>query len=131
MNKFKRYCKTLQLEDSHELIEGYKKVHAMGNVWKEIEDGMKEVGILDMEIYISGTALFMIMDTTEDFDHETAMTRLGKLPKQAEWEEFVSKFQKSSPNLTAKDKWKLVERIYELNQNENYEPENGYLKKDK
>jgi L-rhamnose mutarotase len=129
MKKYKRYCKTLQLEDSKELIEEYKQVHAMGKVWKEIEDGMKEVGIIDMEIYISGTTLFMIMDTVEDFNHEDAMTKLGTLPKQAEWEEFVSKFQKSSPNSSAKEKWQLVERIYELSQHQNFEIGDGYLKK--
>ncbi|MFA7420902.1 MAG: L-rhamnose mutarotase [Melioribacteraceae bacterium] len=129
MNKFKRYCKALQLEDNNELIEEYKKVHARGCVWKEIEDGMKEIGIIDMEIYISGTTLFMIMDTVEDFNHEDAMTKLGTLPRQAEWEEFVSKFQKSSPNSSAKEKWQLVERIYELSQHQNSEIKDGYLKK--
>jgi hypothetical protein len=63
MKKFKRYCKTLQLENDAELIEEYKKLHAMGNAWPEITRGMKDVGIIDMEIYLDGTTLFMIMDT--------------------------------------------------------------------
>ena len=100
----------------------------MGRVWKEIEEGMKEVGIIDMEIYLSGTTLFMIMDTKEDFDHELAMTRLATLPKQAEWEAFVSKFQGSSENSTANEKWHLIERIYELRQTEDYTLERGYSK---
>ncbi len=64
----KRYCKTLSLKDDAQLIEDYKKVHAPGAVWPEITDGMREVGILDMEIYIQGTRLFMIMDTIPDFN---------------------------------------------------------------
>lgn len=67
---FKRYCKTLELENDPSLIEEYKELHAMGRAWPEITQGMKEVGIIDMEIYLSGTTLFMIMDTEEDFDHE-------------------------------------------------------------
>ena len=52
MIKFKRYCKTLQLENDAEFIEEYKKIHAMGNAWPEITQGMKDVGIIDMEIYL-------------------------------------------------------------------------------
>ena len=72
-SSYKRYCKTLTLEDDPQLIEDYKKVHAAGAAWPEITQGMIDVGILDMEIYIAGTRLFMIMDTLPDFDHEKAM----------------------------------------------------------
>ena len=67
MKKFKRYCKTLQLENDAAFIEEYKKLHAMGNAWPEITQGMKDVGIIDMEIYLDGTTLFMIMDTDAIF----------------------------------------------------------------
>jgi L-rhamnose mutarotase len=75
---------------------------------------MKEVGILDMEIYLSGTRLFMIMDTRTDFNHEQAMSVLATKPRQAEWEAFVSRFQKSSSTASADEKWQLLERIYKL-----------------
>jgi hypothetical protein len=38
------------------------------------------------------------------------------LPRQSEWEATVSQCQKSSESSSAKDKWKLVERIYKLDQ---------------
>jgi len=112
--KFKRYCKTLSLKDDQQLIEDYKKVHAPGAAWPEITQGMKDVGILDMEIYIFGTRLFMIMDTVADFDHDKAMTELAKKPRQSEWEAYVSRFQQSSAEATADEKWQLMERIYKL-----------------
>ena len=52
---------------------------------------MKEVGIIDMEIYIHGNILFMIMDTVSDFDHEKAMMELASKPRQNEWEKFCIK----------------------------------------
>ena len=61
-SEYKRFCKTLALEDDQQLIEEYKKVHAAGASWPEITQGMIDVGILDMEIYLVGTQLFMIMD---------------------------------------------------------------------
>lgn len=111
---FKRYCKTLELTNDSELIAAYRQVHAAGNAWPEITQGMREVGILDMEIYLTGTTLFMIMDTLPDFDHEKAMNELAKKPRQTEWESYVSSFQKTLATSSAKDKWQLVERIYKF-----------------
>jgi L-rhamnose mutarotase len=111
---FKRFCKTLELRDDADLISAYKLAHARENTWPEINQGMKEVGILDMEIYISGKKLFMIMDTVPDFNHEEAMTELASKPRQSEWEKHMSRFQQTSENATADEKWQLMERIYKL-----------------
>jgi L-rhamnose mutarotase len=111
---FKRYCKTLSLKDDAQLIEEYKRVHAPGCAWPEITQGMREVGIIDMEIYILGTRLFMIMDTVADFDHDRAMAKLATKPRQSEWEAYVSRFQNTSAEATADEKWQLMERIYKL-----------------
>ena len=111
---FKRYCKTLSLRDDTQLIEDYKKVHAPGATWPEISQGMREVGIIDMEIYLLGTHLFMIMDTVPDFDHDRAMDQLAGKPRQSEWEAYVSRFQQTSAEATADEKWQLMERIYKL-----------------
>jgi len=112
--EYKRFCKTLTLENDPKLIEDYKKVHAAGNVWPEITQGMLDVGIVDMEIYITGTRLFMIMDTVPGFDHETAMAELATRPRQSEWETYVSKFQRTTAEASADEKWQMVERIYKL-----------------
>jgi len=112
--KYKRYCKTLALKDDAQLIEDYKKVHAPNAAWPEITQGMKDVGIIDMEIYILGTRLFMIMDTVADFDHDKAMAELATKPRQSEWEAYVSRFQQTSAKATADEKWQLMERIYKL-----------------
>lgn len=113
-SSFKRYCKILDLYDDPILIEEYKHVHSPGVTWPEIAQGMKEVGILDMEIYIIGTRLFMIMDTVPAFEHDKAMAELAKKPRQKEWEIFVAKFQKTPIGSTADEKWKMIERIYKM-----------------
>ena len=110
-------------------MEEYKELHAMGKAWPEITQGMKEVGIIDMEIYLSGTTLFMIMDAEEHFDHERAMGILGSLPRQSEWETLVSKCQKTSVSSPANDKWKLVERIFKLDQDTEDNVEDGYVER--
>jgi L-rhamnose mutarotase len=114
-NSFKRFCKTLTLKDDPSLIADYKKVHSPSQTWPEITQGMCDVGILNMEIYIFGTRLFMIMDTVPEFDHEQAMKELATKPRQSEWEAYVSRFQNTSAEATADDKWQVMERIYEMN----------------
>ena len=110
----KRYCKALSLKDDPQLIEDYKKVHAPGAAWPEITKGMKEVGIIDMEIYLLQNNLFMIMDTGVDFDHDQAMSELALKPRQSDWEAYVSRFQQTSDFSTAAEKWQLMERIYKM-----------------
>lgn len=110
----KRYCKVLLLENDAQLIEEYKKVHAPGAAWPEITQGMREVGIVDMEIYLIGSQLFMIMDTVPNFDHEKAMDELATKPRQSEWETYVSCFQKTSADASAGEKWQVMERIYKM-----------------
>lgn len=125
---FKRYCKILTLKDAPELIEQYKEVHGLNKAWPEITQGMKDAGIIDMEIYIHGNILFMIMDTVADFDHEKAMTELALKPRQKEWEAFVSRFQNTSSDATAGSKWTLMERIYEMDQKNEYSAISGQVK---
>ena len=118
----------LALENNPGLIEAYKNAHAPENTWPEIVQGMKEVGILDMEIYIHHNRLFMIMDTVADFNHELAMKELAEKPRQAEWEAFVSQFQHTSKEATAGEKWVLMERIYEMGQQHASKAVDGQLK---
>ena len=112
--KYKRYCKVLKLQENKELIEKYKEIHKPENIWPVISRGIKEVGIIDMEIYIKDNMAFMIMDTLPDFDHEKAMKKLGLLPKQKEWEEYVSQFQNAGSKADTPEKWELTERIFVL-----------------
>ena len=108
----KRYCQTLDLVDDPELIEKYCEAHA--HVWPEIQAGIREVGILDMQIYRLGTRLFMIMDTVDDFDFVEDNARLATLPRQAEWEAYVAQFQGCDPSAPSTGKWKLMEQIFAL-----------------
>lgn len=111
---FKRYCKTLSLQADAALLAAYRQLHAPGAVWPEITQGMREVGILDMEIYLHGSHAVMIMDTVPDFDHDRALQVLATKPRQAEWEAVVAVCQQTSASASAAEKWQLMERIYKL-----------------
>lgn len=110
----RRYCRSMELKNDSALIEEYKKRHSQPEVWPEILEGMHSVGILEMEIYISGNRLFMIVETPVDFDWDAAMTRLATLPRQQEWEDYMAIFQQCKEGDTAEDKWKMMDRIFYL-----------------
>lgn len=110
----KRYCQTLNLKDDPQLIELYRKYHNEEEFWPEIREGIRSVGILEMEIYLTGTTLFMIVETPLDFDWDTAFAQLATLPRQEEWEEKMSIFQVADPNATSAEKWKRMDRIFRL-----------------
>lgn len=110
----KRYCQTMDLKDNPELIAEYVKRHSEAEAWPEIRAGIREEGILEMEIYILGTRLFMIVETPLDFDWETAMARLATLPRQAEWEAYMSIFQQADATATSAEKWQLMDRMFYL-----------------
>ena len=110
----KRYCQTLSLRDNPELIEAYRKAHSKEESWPEIRAGIREVGILEMEIYILGSKLFMIVETPLNFDWDKAMAKRATLPRQAEWEEYVAKFQQCAEGATSDEKWQMMERMFYL-----------------
>lgn len=110
----KRYCQTLDLRDNPKLIAEYRRRHSQEHIWKEIPEGIREVGILEMEIYLLGTRLFMIVETPLDFDWDTAMARLGTLSRQAEWEDYMAEFQLVKAGMSSAEKWQLMERIFHL-----------------
>lgn len=110
----KRFCQTLDLKDNPGLIAEYRRRHSEGEAWSEIIDGIREVGILEMEIYLLGTRLFMIVETPVDFDWDSAMARLSTLPRQQEWEDYMSEFQVAAQGASSNDKWQMMERIFHL-----------------
>ena len=110
----KRYCQTLDLKKDPELINRYVKAHSQYESWPEIREGIQSVGILEMEIYILGNRLFMIVETPLDFDWDEAMAKLATLPRQQEWEDYVAVFQDCRSGSTSAGKWQMMERMFYL-----------------
>ena len=113
-NKVKRYCQTMDLKEDPELIKDYCYWHSAEHIWPEIPAGIRAVGIRNMEIYRLGTRLFMIVETDDDFDWDASFARLATLDRQAEWEDFVARFQKTEPGSSSAEKWQLMEQIFKL-----------------
>lgn len=115
----RRYVQMLELKDNPELIRRYRELHSRRSNPSIIRKGIREAGILEMDIYLRGTTLMMIVEAPIDFDWDTAMKKLAKMPGQSEWEDTVAQYQKCAPGSASHEKWKPAERIFHLYENEN------------
>ena len=110
----RRYCLTLDLKDDPKLIAEYKRYHQ--KIWPEITRSIKDSGIKDLEIYLLGTRMFMIMEVNEEFSFEAKAQADQENPKVREWEELMWNFQQPLPQAGRGEKWLLMERIFKLEQ---------------
>lgn len=108
----RRFCLTLDLKNDPALIAEYKRYHQ--KIWPEITQSIKDSGIEDMEIYLLGTRMFMIMEVNERFSFEAKGQADRHNPKVQEWEKLMWKFQQSLPEARPGEKWLLMERIFKL-----------------
>ena len=110
----KRYCLACDLKDQQGLIERYKAWHAKGKAWPEITESIKGQGIMDMEIYLTGNRLFMVMEVEDGFDFQRKAENDAKNAKVQQWEKLMEQFQQPLPWAGEHEKWLLTERIYKL-----------------
>ena len=108
----RRFCLTLDLKNDPVLIAEYKRYHQ--KIWTEITQSIKDSGIEDMEIYLLGARMFMIMEVNESFSFEAKGQADLCNPKVQEWEKLMWKFQQSLPEAKPGEKWLLMERIFKL-----------------
>jgi L-rhamnose mutarotase len=108
----RRYCLTLDLKDDPELIQEYRRRHEQ--VWPEITESIRNSDIADMEIYLLGTRMFMIIEAGESFSFAAKAEADRNDPKVREWEELMWKFQQPLPQAKPGEKWLLMERIFKL-----------------
>jgi L-rhamnose mutarotase len=110
----RRHCLALDLKDDPELIAEYKRYHE--KIWPEITQSIRQSGIEDLEIYLVGTRLFMIMEVNDNFSFDVKGEADRNDPKVQEWEQLMWRFQKPLPQAKPGEKWLLMERIFKLEQ---------------
>ena len=108
----RRFCFTVDLKDDPALIAEYRKYHE--KIWPEITESIRNSAIEDMEIYLLGTRMFMIMEVNETFTFEKKARADQQNPKVQEWEELMWKFQQALPESKPGEKWLRMERIFKL-----------------
>jgi L-rhamnose mutarotase len=112
----KTYCFALDLHDDPSLIEEYKRYHELENVWPEVLQCIRAKGVLSQEIYLTGNRLFLVLETTDDFDLDAKSDADRASSAMRRWEELMWKYQKPLPHAGPGEKWVRMEKIFEVRQ---------------
>jgi len=111
----RQLCEARQLIDDPAELASYRAYHAMGKAWPEITAGLKDVGIVDMEIYMVGSRTFKLYEVVPDFDPAEAFARLGKMPRSKEWGALVGRSDRPFRDKDGRRVSQFAERIFQLN----------------
>ncbi|MCM1028225.1 MAG: L-rhamnose mutarotase [Alloprevotella sp.] len=104
----------MDLRKDAALVAEYRRRHEKREIWPEVTEGIKAVGISAMDIYILGTRLVMILELPDDVNLNEAMKKLSTLPRQQEWEDYMSEFQQTEAGATSNEKWQDMEQMFSL-----------------
>ncbi len=108
----KQYCFALDLQDDPEMIKEYIEHHK--NVWPEVLESISTSGVTEMKIFHAGNRLFMIMETSNDFDSDAKLKADQDSTRVQEWEMLMDVYQKRLPFAKSGQKWVPLENIFSL-----------------
>ena len=107
-----RHCLTLDLKDDQTAISEYKRYHV--KIWPEVKQGLIDAGVVEMEIYLLGTRMFMIMDVNDTFSLSAKAVADAVNAKVQEWETIMHGFQKQLPGAKPDQYWMVMDRVFNL-----------------
>src|SRR5260370_1404754 len=82
---------TLMLKDDQDIIDRYRRYHR--DAWPEVIVRLREVGIVEMRIYLVGRRLFMYMEAVDGFAPERDFPKLAEAAPYREWDELIDGHQ--------------------------------------
>jgi L-rhamnose mutarotase len=100
------------LKDDETAIAEYKRYHV--KIWPEVKKSLFDAGVLEMEIYLLGTRMFMIMDVNDEFSLSAKAAADAANAKVQEWEALMGKFQQPLPQAKPGERWMVMERVFSL-----------------
>ena len=107
------YGLTLLLKDDADVIDRYKRYHR--EAWPAVIARLKEIGIIEMKIFLIGRRLFMYMEAIDGFDPDRDFPKLNDLPRYREWDALMSSMQERVPEARDGEWWAAMEEVFDLN----------------
>lgn len=107
-----RRIQIIRLVDTPGAIAAYRRAH--DEIWPEIKEGIRQVGITAMDLHLHGNTAVMVLEAPDNIDLDAALACLATLPRQAEWEAHVAQWQQCDPGATSAAKWTPMPRIFTL-----------------
>ena len=108
------FAMTLNLKDDPQTIETYKEYHR--KVWPEVLEGLKDIGISEMKIFLLGRRLFMYVEAEDDFEPGRDFQRYQSSDRAREWDALMRRYQEPVSQAKADDWWVGMEEVFDLYQ---------------
>jgi L-rhamnose mutarotase len=112
----RRFCFALDLADDPELIARYIEWHRPNGVPSAVCDAIRAADIRDMEIWLTGPRLFMIMEVGDAFDPAAKAQKDAADPDVQAWEKLMWQFQRPLPWSAPGEKWVAMKQIFALSE---------------
>jgi len=111
-----RHVLTVDLRDDPSAIAAYRAHH--DRVWPEVVRSLQRAGIREMEIYLLGRRLVMVVDTDGRDFRRCFAAHVSSSARVAEWEALMKSLQQPPPGSAPGEWWALMEPVFRLDEQE-------------
>src|SRR5687767_691228 len=88
----RRHVLTVNLKSEPGIIDTYTRHHR--DVWPEVQASLRHAGVEQMDIYLLGRRLVMVVETRDNLDYRTAFAaHSSSSARVAEWEGLMKSLQ--------------------------------------
>ena len=117
MSRRERHVFTLNLKDDPAIIDAYRRHHRA--VWPEVQASLRRVGVEQMDIYLLGRRLVMVVEMRDGRDYRDAFrAHASSSQRVAEWERLMKSLQEPAAEAGAGEWWAVMEPVFHLEQGE-------------
>jgi L-rhamnose mutarotase len=109
-----RHCLALDLQDDPDTIATYVRWHAPGGPPPAVTRSIRAADILEMQIWLTGSRLFMIMETGPGFSPAAKVAADAADPDVQAWEAMMGALQRTLPWAAPGEKWTPATCIFDL-----------------
>lgn len=106
-----RHVLAVDLKDDATAVEAYLAHHR--HVWPEVVRSLQATGVQDMEIFLLGRRLVMVVEAAGDYRALFA-AHAASDPRVAEWEALMKTMQQPSPGASPGEWWAQMQPIFRL-----------------
>ena len=110
-----RQVLTVDLKDDPAVIEAYKAHHR--RVWPEVLTSLRRAGLADLQIYLLGRRLVMVVELPDGLDVRRAFAAHAVSdPRVVEWEALMKTLQEPAPGSAAGEWWAVMQPVFHLHE---------------
>jgi L-rhamnose mutarotase len=102
----------VDLKANEAAIQTYRSQHE--RVWPDVLASLRRAGIRDLDIYLLGRRLVMIVETDGPDFRRCFAAHLASHPRVAQWEALMRSLQEPPPGAAPGDWWAQMEPVFSL-----------------